>query len=590
MNGQAANATLITKQMFRRMPSPLLLAVVSSVNGFISSFFASNYIGVDAMGAVGLYGPISILLTAVGMMLMGGSSILCGKYMGKNEQDRLQNVFSLTLVVTALIAVAFTVLFVILGALDLTGLLSRDAALRPVFNLYLLGQAAGVIPFLLGNQLPSFLNIENRNERTMAASLVCVAVNVALGYLFVITLRMGIFGLALASSAALWAFLAVAAMHFLSGKSHLRFTVKGLRWSESVNIIKTGIPSALGNGYQTIRGLVVNRLILLYVGGVGISAFAAAGNLMSIFWSVPTAMLSVSRMQMSVSIGEEDRQTLTDIMGVMFRRFIPLMCAICAGIILCAVPLTRIFFRDPADPVYTMTVWGLRILPLCMPFSIIMMHFTAYGQASGKKFLVHALSLLDGVVCVAGFTALLIPVLGLNSVYIANVLNGIVTTVFIVGYAWWMGKRFPRNMEQLMVIPEDFGASEDNRMDLTVRNLDEVILVSEQVQNFCRRNGVDPHRSFLAGLCMEEMAGNVVEHGFPKDRKKHTIDLRVVLKNEDVILRIKDDCVPFDPGERQKVVVGNDVMENIGIRMVFRIAQDVQYQNVLGINVLNIRI
>ena len=71
MNGQAANATLITKQMFRRMPSPLLLAVVSSVNGFISSFFASNYIGVEAMGAVGLYGPISILLTAVGMMLMG---------------------------------------------------------------------------------------------------------------------------------------------------------------------------------------------------------------------------------------------------------------------------------------------------------------------------------------------------------------------------------------------------------------------------------------------------------------------------------------------------------------------------------------
>ena len=76
----------------------------------------------------------------------------------------------------------------------------------------------------------------------------------------------------------------------------------------------------------------------------------------------------------------------------------------------------------------------------------------------------------------------------------------------------------------------------------------------------------------MAGLFLEEMAGNVVEHGFTKDDKKHTVDIRVVHKNEDVILRIKDDCVPFDPGERQKM------------------AESVQYQNILGLNVLTIRI
>ena len=70
---------------------------------------------------------------------------------------------------------------------------------------------------------------------------------------------------------------------------------------------------------------------------------------------------------MSVSIGEEDRQSLTDVMRVMFRRYIPLMCVICAGIILCAEPITRLFFRDPAAPVCMMTVWGLRPLPLSMP-------------------------------------------------------------------------------------------------------------------------------------------------------------------------------------------------------------------------------
>ena len=40
---------------------------------------------------------------------------------------------------------------------------------------------------------------------------------------------------------------------------------------------------------------------------------------------------------------------------------------ISAALIACAVPLTRLFYRDPSEPVYMMTVWGLRILPLCRP-------------------------------------------------------------------------------------------------------------------------------------------------------------------------------------------------------------------------------
>ena len=61
-------------------------------------------------------------------------------------------------------------------------------------------------------------------------------------------------------------------------------------------------------------------------------------------------------------------------------------------------------------------------------------------------------------------------------------------------------------------------------------------------------------------------------------------------KECDVILRIKDDCVPFDPGTRLELAEGEDPLRNVGIRLVFRMAGDVQYQNILGLNVLTIRI
>ena len=225
-----------------------------------------------------------------------------------------------------------------------------------------------------------------------------------------------------------------------------------------------------------------------------------------------------------------------------------------------------------------------------MPLSLICLHFICYAQASDKQVLVHLLSILDGVICVAGYTALLIPSVGMNSVYIANVLNGVTTTIVIVIYAVIMKKRIPKNMEELMVIPDDFGVSDDERIDISIDRIEEVVTVSERIKSFCDRRGLDDRRSYLASLFLEEMAGNVVEHGFSKDKKAHTIDIRVVHKGDEVILRIKDDCRPFDPSVRKEMRDPEDPAKNIGIRMIYKMAKQMEYQNMLGLNVLTVHI
>ena len=585
-----ADARMVTKTMFRLLPIQVVLAAVGSVNSIVSTFFASNYVGVNAMAAVGLFFPLNLFIGAVSIMLVGGATILCGSYMGKNQQDSLQNAYSLDMVISFLVSAVLTVLFVVFSVFDLTGIFTKDPEVRPLFNRYLLGQAVGVMPLLIGNQLASFLALENRGKRTVIASLVYIAMNLVLNYVFVKVLRLEAFGLAMASSLGLWVFFAIQAQYFASGKSHMHLRIRKLDWKDSLKIIRTGIPGAASQGYQTIRVFTLNWLMATFVGKAGISAYTASGNLIVLFWAIPSGMLAVSRLMMSVSKGEEDRQTLTDVMRVMFKRYLLLMSLVCAVIISCAVPLTRILFRDPTDPVYNMTLWGVRLLPLCMPLSIICMHFSCYGETSGRHALVHVLALLDGVVCVVAFSALTIRTLGMNGIYLSMTFNGIVTTLVIIGYAWKKRRHFPHSMDDLMVIPEDFGVSEDERMDLSIANIGEVVTISQKVQDFCLERGIDRRRFYLAGLSMEEMAGNIVEHGFEKDNKKHYVDIRVVHKDDDVILRIKDDCIPFDPGERIKMADNDDLTRNIGIKMVFRTSKDVQYQNILGLNVLTIRI
>ena len=581
---------MIRKLMLKLLPIQILFAVIGAVNGIVSGYFATNYVGVDAMSAVGLYAPLNMLFGAVSIVLVGGAAFLGGRYIGQNEQEKVKNIYTLDIIISVLISLIFTAVVLALAVFDLTGIFTKDAAVRPLFNRYLLGQALGILPFILGNQFTVFLSMENKQRLSVAASLSFIAANLVLDVLFVKVMHMEAFGLALASSLGLWVFCLLEASYFIFGNSYHKMDLKHIEISEAWNMIKTGFPGAESNLYQTIRGLAVNWLLEFYVGSMGLSAFAAANNLMALFWALPTGMLAVSRLLISVAAGEEDRQTIKEVMGNMLKVYLPLQLALSAIIIACAVPFTNLFFKDSSEPVYMMTVWGFRILPLCMPFSIILMHYVCYVHAIGRHKILHVLQCLDGVVGVVLFTAVMIKAIVMNSVYIANVLNGVLTTLVICIYAFIKAKRLPRNLEDLLVIPKSFGVPESERMDLTITDIREVTEVAANIQEFCEKKNIDKRRSYIAGLAMEEMAGNVVDHGFTKDNKKHSVDLRVVHKNDDIILRIKDDCIPFDPKERSELTDSGDPAKNIGIRMIYKMLEDIQYQNVLGLNILTMKI
>ena len=63
MHEQRSNRKIVTRLLFRLLPVQILLCAVSAVNGIVSSFFATNFVGIDAMSAVGVYGPVGMLAT-----------------------------------------------------------------------------------------------------------------------------------------------------------------------------------------------------------------------------------------------------------------------------------------------------------------------------------------------------------------------------------------------------------------------------------------------------------------------------------------------------------------------------------------------
>lgn len=183
-------------------------------------------------------------------------------------------------------------------------------------------------------------------------------------------------------------------------------------------------------------------------------------------------------------------------------------------------------------------------------------------------------------------TLILAPRLGAMGVWLSLPIGLIITLGVSVVHAVIRNGHWPRSLEEWLMLPADFGTSE--RLVLTLRSMEDVTRTSARVQAFCSDHGIDRKAGFHAGLCLEEIAGNIVRHGFSADRRRHEIEVRVVLKKADVMLRIKDDCIAFNPREWVEMAAGSDPLANVGIRLVYKLAEDVSYQNLLGLNVLTI--
>lgn len=589
MKEKSSDSKLLSGLFFRLLPYQILLIVISALNGIIDSIYASNLLGKTAMSAIGLYGPINHFLYAASMMFVSGSQILYGQYLVR-DRKRIDSIFSVNIIISLGLSV-LTSLIMVAGVF--TGgtriLVSSDPDLQ-MLNQYILGQAIGIPALVVGQQLFSFLSLENQTKRTMAASITCFVTNAVFNHILVVWVPMGIFGIGLSSSIASWIFLGVMAIYYIKGKSEWKFRISACRWQDSLDIAKLGYPGAISRFVEMFRCIIVNFLILKYVGAVGISAFAASNSFLAVIWAVPFGMMAVARMLFSISIGEQDRRSIVDVMKIILSKCMLIMIGIVALLIIFAEPLTLMFYQDRSGEVYQMTVMGFRILPLCMPWSLISLHFSCFAQTSERKKLAFILPVIDGAVGVTACSFILIPILKLNGLYVSNICNGLICFAVVVIASCIERKKFPTNLESLMAIPGNIGVNEDERIDITVRSMDEVVSVSQRVIEFCEKKGFDSRRAYFAGLCLEEMSGNVVEHGFITDNKPHSVDIRVVKKDDNLILRIRDNCKAFDPSDRARVMGVDENGKNIGILLVYKIAEKVDYQNLLGMNVLTIRI
>ena len=579
---------MISRLFFKLLPVQVAIVAMGSINSIVDGVVAARFIDASTVGVVGLYYTVARILEAVGAVLLGGVSVLSGKSLGRGQIDETRGICTLGMVLATLFGAFLTIVSFVMPEIVARMLGANDLLLEPL-SAYIVGYAIGIIPQLLAQQFAACLQLERKENLAHLGITVMIVMNVVLDILFVSVMNMGVWGLALSTSLANWAYLIVLVQHYFSKKIQLKPSLSLIPVKETMPLLRIGFPGALLVAGLAARSLIINRLLLSYAGNDGLSALSAFCMVLGLIYAVAIGAGSLVRMLSSVYLGEENREGLRSLIRFSLTRVLPIMLAVGLLVVLLSSMLASIFFPDRSTEVYRMTKELFFIFGFAAPISLPCLIFSNYFQAAGHRLFTNMISLVDGFFSGAIPALLLTPMIGAMGVWLSYDIGLLLTLIIDILYPIIMLRRIPKQLDEWLLLPSEFG--DRNGLIFHIWDEQAVCQVAEKVQDFCDSNGIAHKTGAHAGLCMEEMSGNIVRHGFIADKKNHMVEVRVSIRKEGVTLRIKDDCIPFDPKEWYEMTsVAEDPAANVGIRLVCALAKDINYQNLLGLNVLTIQL
>lgn len=572
-------------------PALVVANLIPTLSGIINGLLVGNAFSPASMAAVSFAGSVTRVFTAIAVMFSAGAGIAYGRYLGRGRSEDIHKVYTSDLAAIAVIGLTM----MILGEIFTAPIARWAGASGDVFletAAYLRGLFIGIVPMMIMPSLVTFLNLGNEARYGMLSSLVLAVCNLAFGLLNVKVLRLGMFGMGLASSLAQLCAAAFLLLRFAQ-RPELGHFVKVTNFQEEVgSAIKFGLPSGIIEIASAVRNMLVNSVTMAAGGTLAVAGFGIMCSSGGFFCAVIPALVSATATMTSISVGEEDRESLFSLVRYLMKTGAMIFIGVAAVYFAAAPLLARLFGASGEETVFAVNC--IRIYSFEFVLSWLLHITMGIYQSLGRSALASVMNVLQNFVyalAVIFASAAILPqeikVYGVWSSFAVAALLAVIT-LFII--AWVRSGHFPCRVEHILWLEPDFGVRADDRMTISVRRLEEVVRVSEKIQSFCIARGIDRKRSMQAAICLEEMAGNIVSIGFPQCPKKKdlVVDIYAAVKKDEVFIRMKDNATEYDSFAKLDMYKeeDSDPVKNFGIRVAAKLAKSMKYQTTLGMNVL----
>ena len=573
------NDYLIKRKFNSYLVPGILMVIAMQLGNIVDSILVSMFIDIDGLTAISLSMPALCFMQMFGFTIGVGGAITISVKLGKRQIKEASGVFSVCVIAVTAVSLLFTVLSFLITK-PLTMFLASTPELQTLLEPYLFIFICFIPALNVCLVLANMMTVDNNPKLGAAAFVVANAVNLILDYIFLAYTDMGMTGAALSSIIGFASGILLVIPYALSKKRMLSFSIReGFRQIKTIGaVIKAGIPQATYFIMTILKYYILNAFIQNTLGADNMSIYAVCLNSVNIVRLCIEGVIGVVQTIGGVLYGEKDYYGIRRLV----RRTVIFTCvavAMLMAVFLIWPQLILTIFSFNKPDLYDEAMLSVRLFSFSFGFYAANRVVQVYYPTILKAKLSTIDTMLDGFVLLVPVSMLIIGTIGVLGVSIATIVTEALTFTAVCVYRIIQQKRGKLPQKGFLMIPEK---DRENLMDLTVKGSDEqAVEVSKKLIECCTGIGISSDKAKTIGIAAEELTTNIAHYGYKRNKPSY-IDISLSKTDDKLILRMRDDGVPFDPtvysaDESEEYLLG-------GISLIKSIADKMTYTRVLNMN------
>ena len=573
------NDYFIKHKLYQYLLPGILMTVAMQLGNTVDSILVGNALDYNAVSAIQSTVPALFLMQSPAFLLGAGGASVAAVYLGKRDIKKASRTFSATLVFGILISLVFVISAPFLSS-PIARILAVTDELTALAQPYIFVNMAGLPFLIMAIILSNYINVDNNPKLGCTMFIIANAVNLSLDYYFLYYTDLKMYGAALSTIIGYGVGLIIIIPYAMSKRRMLKFKLKNVfDFKLLAESSKTGLSAALVLVMKAINNLVLNIIVINVLGQSMFGIYSICIN--SVFFAELFAggILGLIPTIAGVLYGEKDYFGIR----VLAKKVAVISCIVISVLIgiFMAVPnlFTIMYGLDDPELLPTAEVC-LRIFSICFLPYAFNKFMQNYYQTILNPFLASLNTILQGFIISVPVSLIMLNLFGVYglclSMFVSEVLTVlIVTIVRIIGQN---KKKFPQ--KGILLIPDkDSG----NYVDCTIcGNEEDSVELSKKLIDFCVNNSIDKKTANIVGIAAEEITANILKYGYT-DKSRNYIDVCLSKLDEKLILRIRDDGIPFNPTEYRQEDEGSGLMTG-GINLVRSMSSAFKYMRTINLN------
>ena len=255
---------------------PLILGnLFQQLYNTVDSIIVGNYIGSEALAAVGSSGSLINLLIGFCIGASAGAGVVIAQFYGAQDKEGVRKAVHTTIA----IAIAAGAILTIVGIVTTPLLLKAMGTPKEVFDqasIYLKVYFGGILFSVVYNMSAGILNAVGNSKRSLVYLMIAATSNIFLDLLFVVVFKMGIVGAAIATDISQLLSCIFIILFLVRSEDVYRVKLKDIRCYDNLlgKILKIGLPTGVQNIVISLSNVIVQSSVNSF-GAVAMAGFAA---------------------------------------------------------------------------------------------------------------------------------------------------------------------------------------------------------------------------------------------------------------------------------------------------------------------------